>query len=72
MVLILLLALEGAARNLHVVVGQEARPVRLQRLGHLLQHLDSRCLRASDPAIKEQGRESIPGCFQNCLKSSFM
>src|SRR5512135_1736512 len=52
--------LHRARRDHHVVVGQQTTPMRRQRLGHLLQHLDPRCLRALDPAIEQQRPELLP------------
>jgi hypothetical protein len=48
----------GTGRDLDIVVGQEARRVRLQRLGGLLEHFDARCIRPWERAIKELGYEA--------------
>ena len=52
--------LHRAARNHHIVVGQQSRAVHCQRFGHLLEYLDSRCLRSVNPAVQERSRKRLP------------
>src|SRR6516165_8276408 len=45
---------KGTCANRVVVVGQEAGTMRVQRLGHLEEHVDSRRLGTSDPVVEKQ------------------
>src|SRR5215469_2083859 len=53
--------LQGSRADWIVVVGQEASSMLVQCLGHLPEHVDTRCLGPSYPVVEEQCGVSLPG-----------